>query len=80
MFLGVIGENAFPLGLRGVGRTPAMYSFVEAGRAVSESYEIYYSEDLCESYILCVRAPSYPGWKAASQGFSVSFSYEWGKL
>ena len=80
MFLGVVGEKAFPLGLQGVGRLPAMYSFVEAGRAVSENYEIYFSEDLYDSYILCVRVPKYSGWKAASQGFSVSFSYEWGKL
>ena len=76
---GVVGQNAYPLGLKNVGKHAVMYTFFQEGEPTGD-YPVYFSLHEYDSIFLCVRAPAFKNWKAASQGFDVSYSWDWGEL
>ena len=75
---GVHGQNAYPLGWAGVGRRTERFTFFEDGKPTGD-YGTYFPLNEYDSIFLCIRSPPYPGWKAACQGYDVSFSWSWGK-
>ena len=76
---GVVGQKAYSLGIKSVGKYPQEYTFFEDGKPTSE-YEEHFSLNEFDSIFACVRSPNFPQWKAASQGYNISYTWDWGML